>query len=92
MIIVQQVGTEYQIRFPYDQELIELVKNVPGRTWHPESKCWSIPLARLGFFIAQVRGTKYEPQVQIYSSESLNINASIDESNFKIKGQRILIL
>lgn len=81
MIIVQQVGTEYQIRFPYDQELIELVKNVPGRTWHPESKCWSIPLARLGFFIAQVRGTKYEPQVQIYSGESLNINASIDESN-----------
>ena len=81
MITVTQHEDQYEIRFPYDQELVELVKNVPGRSWHPETKCWSIPLARLGFFIAQVKGTKYEPQVQIYSKEDLNINASIDESN-----------
>lgn len=81
MITVTQHEDQYEIRFPYDQELVELVKNVPGRSWHSETRCWSIPLARLGFFIAQVKGTKYEPQVQIYSKEDLNINASIDESN-----------
>ena len=81
MITVTQNNDQYEIRFPYDQQIIDLVKNVPGRTWHPESKCWSIPLARLGFFIAQVRGTIYEKQVLIYSNEAINVNASIDESN-----------
>lgn len=81
MINVVQNNDQYEIRFPYDPAVVELVKNVPGRTWHPESKFWSIPLARLGFFIAQVKGTPYESQVQIFSNESININASIDESN-----------
>ena len=81
MIMVTQNNDLYEIRFPYDPQIIELVKNVPGRTWRPELKCWSIPLARLGFFVAQVRGTKFESQVQIYSNEAININASIDESN-----------
>lgn len=81
MITVTQHNDQYEIRFPYDQAVVEHVKNVPGREWHPDTKCWTIPLARLGFFIAQVKGTIYEQQVLIYSQEAININASIDESN-----------
>ena len=81
MITVTQHNDQYEIRFPYDQTIVEHVKNVPGREWHPDTKCWTIPLARLGFFIAQVKGTPYERQVQIFSNEDINVNASIDESN-----------
>ena len=81
MISVIQNGQQYEIRFRYDPELIDLVKNVPGRRWEPEIKAWVIPLARLGFFLAQVKGTKYESHVMIQSDESINVNASIDEPN-----------
>ena len=71
MILVTQNGDKYEIRFPYDPELVQLVKNVAGRMWNPEGKFWSIPLARLGFFIAQVKGTKYEKDVRIQSNENM---------------------
>ena len=81
MILVTQNNDEYEIRFGYDAKIVELVKNVPGRMWHPEDKFWSIPKARLGFLIAQFRGTPYESQMFIKSDEDLNVNASIDEPN-----------
>jgi integrase/recombinase XerD len=31
--------------FPYDAEIIELVKTLPGARWHPVMKCWHIALA-----------------------------------------------
>jgi integrase/recombinase XerD len=31
--------------FPYDAEIIGLVKTLPGARWHPEMKCWHIALA-----------------------------------------------
>ena len=81
MIAVVQNGSLYEIRFPYDPEIKDLVKNVPGRAWHPEGKFWSIPLARLGFLIAQFKGTIYEPQLHIESDEDINVNASLDDPN-----------
>jgi len=81
MVLVMQNNDLYEIRFPYDPELVQLVKNVPGRIWHPEQKFWSIPLARLGFFIAQVKGTKFEKDLNIQSNENIDVNASIDESD-----------
>lgn len=81
MILVTQNEEKYEIRSPYDMTFIQLIKNVPGRMWNPDGKFWSIPLARLGFFLAQVKGTIYESQVSIQSNENINVNASIDDSN-----------
>lgn len=81
MILVQQNDDKYEIRFGYNTSIIELVKNVPGRMWNPEGKFWSIPKARLGFLIAQFKGTQFEKELQIKSDEDLNVNASIDEPN-----------
>ena len=30
-----------EIRFKFDQELLQLVKSLPGRRFHPEKKCWT---------------------------------------------------
>lgn len=78
MITVIQKNNIYEIRFPYDPVLIELVKNVPGRWWENEAKLWTIPKDKLGFLINQLRGTSYESQLYIKSDENLNKNETLD--------------
>ena len=78
MITVTQNNDIYEIRFPYDENIKDLVKGVPGRMWNPERKFWSIPTGRLGLLIAQFRGTIYESQLSIHSEEDINVNASLD--------------
>ncbi|MEE8142363.1 MAG: exodeoxyribonuclease VII large subunit [Planctomycetota bacterium] len=36
-------GKEIRIRFPYDKALLKVVKNLPGRRWHPDARYWSVP-------------------------------------------------
>ena len=50
MIRVVQNTDVYEITFPYDVGIIELLKTVPGRRWNPTGKMWTIPKDRLGFF------------------------------------------
>lgn len=78
MITVVQSGDVYIVRFPFDRNIIAIVKNVPGRQWDPNHKYWTIPLDRLGFLIAQIKGSQYESMLQVYSNEHINQNAAID--------------
>lgn len=78
MITVIQNNNLYEIRFPYDPEVVELIKNVPGRWWEGNAKMWTIPKDKLGFLINQLRGTQYESQLYIQSNEKLNENQSLD--------------
>ena len=32
-----------RVSFPYHPDNVKRIKAVPGRRWHPEEKCWSIP-------------------------------------------------
>jgi len=36
-------GGPLRIRFEYDRRLVDLVKGLPDRQWHPEEKCWTVP-------------------------------------------------
>lgn len=81
MINVIQQGEVYIIKFPYDMGLINIVKSIPGRRWDPEHKYWTIPVDKLGFLIAQLRGTQYEEMLQVYSCEHINQNATIDSNS-----------
>lgn len=78
MITVTQQGDTYEIKSPYDAGLVELIKLVPSRRWNPEAKVWTIDGNRLGFFLNQIKGTRYEPAVQVISGEFINQNASLD--------------
>lgn len=81
MILVKQQGNVYFIKFKYDPEIIELIKQVPGRRWEPDSKVWTIPSDRLGFLIAQFKATRFENELKIESNEHLNENADIGTTN-----------
>lgn len=81
MINVIQNGEIYEISFRYDPNIIELVKNVPGRKWNPEAKLWTIPKSHLGWLLNQFKGTQYEQLLHIVSGEQLNVNASLDATS-----------
>ena len=78
MIQIKENGHVYEIRFKYDPCVIALIKNVPGRYWHPQSKIWTIPKDKLGWLIKEFKDTPYEDQIVVQSTESLNVNASLD--------------
>ena len=80
MITAVQNQDTYIIRFQYDPEIVKLIKSVPGRLYVPDHKYWTIPLARLGFLISQLKGTPYENLLQIYSAEDINENATLDST------------
>lgn len=72
----------YEIKFNYDPVLIELVKQVAGRRWNADRKVWTVPRDRLGFFLAQIKGTPYEHSIDVYSDEDLNVNMAIGTTNY----------
>lgn len=80
-IVVKQVKDTYEISFRYDPEVLALVKNVPSRRWINERKVWSIPKDKLGFLLAQFKGTVYENDVMVYSEEDLNLNVTMDSTS-----------
>lgn len=82
MIVARQdkSNKRYIVTFSYDPNVIYMVKQVPGRRWHPDSKYWTIPDDRIGFLISQFKGTVYESQLMVQSEDDININASLDST------------
>lgn len=72
----------YEIKFRYNPDVIDLIKNVAGRRFIPESKIWTIPRDRLGFLISQFKGTEYENELTIYSTENININQRLGTTDY----------
>ena len=80
MISITQAGPEYEVRFPYNDWLVQTVKQVPGRRWQPQDKCWYVPKDKLGFLLNLLKGTSFEQEVNLTSDENLNVNASVDST------------
>ncbi|MGB3968951.1 MAG: exodeoxyribonuclease VII large subunit, partial [Planctomycetota bacterium] len=38
-------GTQLLIRFPFREDLVAIVKTLPGRRWDPKGKVWRVPAA-----------------------------------------------
>lgn len=62
------------VYFPYRPDLVARIKTLPGRRWHPEKKCWSLPhtsesLARLQGLFSSPRPTlQITPPLPVRSS------------------------
>lgn len=97
MILVQQHENVYNIKFQFNQELISIIKSIPGRKWEPELRLWTIPKDKLGFLIYRLKGTPFEYELKIESQENINQNAvlgtsgkipkdiDISDVNFRVK-------
>lgn len=78
MIRVNQNQEVYEISFSYDPVLVSMIKNVPGKRWNPSAKMWTIPKDNLGWFLNEIKGSKYESQVVMNSQEHINENAKLE--------------
>lgn len=80
MIVVTQNNNLYEVRFPYDPIVVDMIRDVPGRYWNSNGKFWTIPKDRLGFLLSQFKGTPYESAVQVQSNEKLYENQTLDDT------------
>jgi hypothetical protein len=80
MFYAIQQDDKYVLRFRYDPNLINLIKQVPGRQWHPDGKYWDIPSSHLGFLMKVIQGTAYEHALEIHSDEHIDEDATIDST------------
>lgn len=98
------VSGEYSgfISFPYDNELINIVREQPTRWWHAESKQWELPVRVLPLLVSQfgnreitITGEllpvkKEENQVN-YVFKTKPFNHQIDGFNYGMKNDRFLL-
>ena len=42
-ITVEEDGNDLNLTFPYDEELLKVVKSIPGRQFDPAFKIWTVP-------------------------------------------------
>ena len=80
-INVIQDGEFYNVSFRYNPTIVSMMHNVPGHQWVPEKKVWKIPVKYLGWLIDEFKGTPFEHDVHIYSSEQIHENATIDSTD-----------
>lgn len=48
------------ISFPYDNDLVALMRQQPSRHWHPEAKEWEIPYKRLPEVLDVIKARQYK--------------------------------
>lgn len=58
-IQVSENSVTYNVYFNYNPVIIEIVKSIPGRTWNPDQKHWTIPARELGRLVARLRDAGY---------------------------------
>lgn len=56
-----------ELRFPYDQALVERVKQLDGRKWNADARCWTVPAAQVVSVIEQL-GDLAEPTPTVYDA------------------------
>jgi SWI/SNF-related matrix-associated actin-dependent regulator 1 of chromatin subfamily A len=59
-----------KIAFPYDEEMLKMVRDIPGRKYHPESRCWSAPLNPRNIEILSEAGFILETKVMDFFQEN----------------------
>lgn len=63
-MIVSENDNLLEIRFPYHPAIIKRIKEVNGRRWNPEKKCWTIPKESLSIFLQAFPNAKFEDDMQ----------------------------
>ena len=61
------VSGEIMVFFPYEPRLVEKVKTINGRKWHPEEKHWSFPES----------GSTLEKILKLFEGEEIHIDPAV---------------
>jgi exodeoxyribonuclease VII large subunit len=58
-IELDPTGQNLLIRFPYREDLIDVVKTLPARRWDPGQKAWVVPAAHVDTVVATLMGRSF---------------------------------
>ena len=76
MATIQKVGDELKISFNYSSEVVGVIKNIPGRRYSPQDKCWFVPLRFLPQARAELAAFGFEWSKELTDSLAIpKINA-----------------
>ncbi len=66
LLDVDERGKRIRIDFPYEPELVDVVRTLPDRRFDRRSKCWFVPLEHLEYVIERLQGYrfKYSPALR----------------------------
>jgi SNF2 family DNA or RNA helicase len=72
----------YNLHFNYNADLVNLVREIPGRSYIPEKRIWTIPVDKLGWLQKAVETAPsfMDIHLEIITNEDINQNATIDET------------
>ncbi len=63
---IKEVEGVIQIHFPYSQETLELVRNIPGRKYNADKKFWTCPLAAENIYLLGTSGFIVTKELRTY--------------------------
>jgi len=84
-------GGVLYIRFDYDRRLVELVKGLPERKWHPAERLWTVPAGHVVAVVELLReeGFSFDETTQRLYAErrrEAEDNLTVSQLNLKVKG------
>jgi len=47
LVSIARHGSDASVQFAYDEELVDLIRSIPGRHWKAEQRHWTIPAAQI---------------------------------------------
>lgn len=72
------------ISFPYDTELVTLMRSITNRFWHPDKKVWEVPAEKLGYILNKI--PNHEITITgLYSPVTQEEEVTLDGVEFKTK-------
>lgn len=71
-------GSHLLIRFPYREDLVAVVKDLPGRRWDPRQKVWRVPAANVEAVFAALSRHLFEfaPEIPQLLAGTLRVPAA----------------
>lgn len=65
MVIMEldKTGKRVLLQSPYNKQLVEAIRNIPGRQWRKEIKRWEIPMGEITSAIRVLKGAGWEYKV-----------------------------
>jgi exodeoxyribonuclease VII large subunit len=64
-VLLEEGGRWLVISFPYDRELVDLVKSLPQRSWEREQKQWRVPLDHIAQVLGRLHGYDFSLEASV---------------------------
>ncbi len=90
---VARNGEQLLIRFEYDRRLVELVRGLPERRWHPGEKLWTVPVQHVVTVVELLEGEGFsfdQATLELYEERKRELGGDLTVSQLNQKVLSVL--